>query len=173
VGHRDVLCGLHIENGGSWSPPSAPLPKDAPEEASHLPPESAYFLAVNRNKRSVTVNFKHQEGLEILHRLVQSSHVLVENFVPGKLASMGLGWEDCKRINPRLVYASITGAMLFLSAFTLILLVPAGYGQTGPYRQAPGYDVVIEAEAGLMHMLVCCSVSSRVIRSHPSQHRRI
>lgn len=98
-------------NGGSWIPPSAPLPKGAPEEASHLPPESAYFLAANRNKRSMTVNFKHREGLEILHRLVRSSHVLVENFIPGKLSSMGLGWADCKKINPRLVYASITGVI--------------------------------------------------------------
>lgn len=119
----------------SWTPPSAPLPRDPPPETSHLPPESAYFLSANRNKRSITVNFKHRDGLEILHKLVKRSDVLVENFVPGKLSSMGLGWEDCKRINPRLVYASITG-----------------YGQTGPYRQAPGYDVVIEAEAGLMHI---------------------
>lgn len=82
---------------------------DAPHETSHLPPESAYFLAVNRNKRSITVDFKRPEGLEILHKLVKSSDVLVENFVSGKLASLGLGWEDCREINPRLVYASITG----------------------------------------------------------------
>ncbi|KAG6372853.1 CoA-transferase family III domain-containing protein [Boletus reticuloceps] len=119
----------------TWSPPSAPVVEGAPHETCHLPPESAYFLAVNRNKRSVTVDFKRTEGLEILHRLVKSSDVLVENFVSGKLASMGLGWEDCQKINPRLVYASITG-----------------YGQTGPYREAAGYDVIIEAEAGLMHI---------------------
>ncbi|KAG8214761.1 CAIB/BAIF family enzyme [Butyriboletus roseoflavus] len=119
----------------SWSPPSSPVIKDAPKETSHLPPESAYFLAVNRNKRSITVDFKRAEGLEILHKLVKSSDVLVENFVSGKLASLGLGWEDCQKINPRLVYASITG-----------------YGQTGPYREAAGYDVIIEAEAGLMHI---------------------
>lgn len=85
------------------------MAEDAPEEASHLPPESAYFLAVNRNKRSITVDFKRAEGLEVLHKLVRSSHVLVENFVSGKLATLGLGWEDCRKINPRLVYASITG----------------------------------------------------------------
>lgn len=72
-------------------------------------PESAYFLAVNRNKRSVTVNFKDPDGLAILHKLVERSDVLVENFIPGKLAKMGLGWDDCRAINPRLVYASITG----------------------------------------------------------------
>lgn len=78
---------------GSWSPPSAPLLDKAPSDASHLPPESAYFLAVNRNKRSITVNFKDPSGLEILKKLVQESDVLVENFISGKLASMGLGWE--------------------------------------------------------------------------------
>jgi len=60
---------------------------------------------------------------------------MVENFISGKLGTMGLGWKDCQKINPRLIYTSITG-----------------YGQTGPYRQAAGYDVVIEAEAGLMHI---------------------
>ncbi|EJF63500.1 CAIB/BAIF family enzyme [Dichomitus squalens] len=119
----------------SWYPPAAPLSEFAPEEAAHLPPESAYFLAVNRNKRSITVNFKEPEGLAIVHKLVQRSDVLVENFVSGKLAEFGLGWEDCKKINPRLIYASITG-----------------YGQTGPYRKAAGYDVIVEAEAGLMHI---------------------
>lgn len=78
----------------------------------HLPPESAYFLAINRNKRSMTVNFKKPEGLEIIHQLIKRSDILVENFISGKLASMGLGWEDCRKINPRLIYASITGAFL-------------------------------------------------------------
>ncbi|RDB17933.1 Succinate--hydroxymethylglutarate CoA-transferase [Hypsizygus marmoreus] len=119
----------------SWCPPSAPTLDTSPEASNHLPAESAYFLAVNRNKRSMTVNFKTPEGLEILHRLVERSDILVENFVSGKLASMGLGWEDCHKINPRLIYASITG-----------------YGQTGPYKTAPGYDVIIEGEAGLMHI---------------------
>lgn len=57
----------------------------------------------------MTVNFKTPEGLAIVHKLVERADVLVENFVSGKLASMGLGWEDCKRINERLIYASITG----------------------------------------------------------------
>ena len=67
--------------------------ENAPSGTSHLPPESAYFLAVNRNKRSVTVNFKTPDGLEIVKKLIRQSDVLVENFVAGKLASMGLGWE--------------------------------------------------------------------------------
>src|SRR5947209_19051690 len=77
--------------------------------ARHLPPESAYFLAVNRNKRSMTVNLKKSEGIEIVRKLVKRSDVLVENFIPGKLASIGLGWEDCQQVNPRLIYASVTG----------------------------------------------------------------
>ncbi|TFY66900.1 hypothetical protein EVG20_g4184 [Dentipellis fragilis] len=122
-----------VISSGSWNPPSAPLAADDP--APHLPPESAYFLAVNRNKRSITVNFKDPAGLDILRKLVEKSDVLVENYIPGKLASMGLGWDDCKKWNPRLIYASITG-----------------YGQTGPFRKAAGYDVIIEGEAGLMHI---------------------
>ncbi|KLO06969.1 CAIB/BAIF family enzyme [Schizopora paradoxa] len=119
----------------TWHPPSAPLSEDAPPKSEHLPPESAYFLAVNRNKRSLTVNFKHADGLEIIRKLVRSADVLVENFIPGKLSTFGLGWEDCHKLNPRLIYASISG-----------------YGQTGPYKKAAGYDVIIEAEAGLMHI---------------------
>ncbi|SJL07690.1 related to alpha-methylacyl-coa racemase [Armillaria ostoyae] len=110
----------------TWNPPSAPLLSTADQS---LPPESAYFLAVNRNKRSITINFKSDEGISILHKLVAQSDVLVENYISGKLAEMKLGWEDCREINPRLVYASITG-----------------YGQTGPYRKAAGYDVIIEGE---------------------------
>ncbi|TFK74766.1 CoA-transferase family III [Pluteus cervinus] len=137
----DVIKVEEVSRGDdtrAWYPPSAPLPvnkADLPPRSAHLPPESAYFLAVNRNKRSITVNFKHPSGLEILRKLVKTSDVLVENFVAGKLEKMGLGWEQCKEINPRLVYASITG-----------------YGQSGPYREAAGYDVIIEAEAGLMHI---------------------
>ncbi|TFK89735.1 CAIB/BAIF family enzyme [Polyporus arcularius HHB13444] len=134
----DVIKVEEVSRGDdtrSWYPPAAPLVDSAPEEAAHLPPESAYFLAVNRNKRSITVNFKQPEGLAIVHKLVKQADVLVENFVSGKLAEMGLGWEECRQLNPRLVYASITG-----------------YGQTGPFRKAAGYDVIVEAEAGLMHI---------------------
>ncbi|KAG6845119.1 hypothetical protein H0H87_000546 [Tephrocybe sp. NHM501043] len=90
----------------SWNPPSAPLLRSAPAESSHLPPEAAYFLSVNRNKRSMTVNFKTPEGLEIIQRLIKHSDILVENFVSGKLATMGLGYEDCKKLNPHLIYAT-------------------------------------------------------------------
>lgn len=59
----------------------------------------------------MTVNFKTPEGLKILHELIRRSDILVENFVPGRLATMGLGWEDCRKLNPRLIYASISGTL--------------------------------------------------------------
>ncbi|PFH53883.1 hypothetical protein AMATHDRAFT_186479 [Amanita thiersii Skay4041] len=142
----------------SWYPPAAPTIPTAPAKSAHLPPESAYFLAVNRNKRSITVNFKTAKGLDILRKLVERSDVLVENFIAGKLGTMGLGYEDCKKINPRIIYASITGNdvhILFprINSDTIVLTTSgAGYGQTGPYREAAGYDVIIEGEAGLMHI---------------------
>lgn len=109
-----LFCGLIAQQlPGSWHPPSAPLADDAPSASNHLPPESAYFLAINRNKRSITVNFKTPEGLDIIRELVKRSDVLVENFVSGKLASLGLGWEECKQLNERLIYTSITGIFLF------------------------------------------------------------
>ncbi|KAL0066178.1 hypothetical protein AAF712_006803 [Marasmius tenuissimus] len=121
----------------TWNPPAASLLPESqqPTKSTHLPAESAYYLAINRNKRSITVDFKSPKGLEIIRKLVAQSDVLVENFIAGKLSEFGLGWEDCKKINPRLIYASVTG-----------------YGQTGPFRQNAGYDVIIEGEAGLMHI---------------------
>ncbi|KAI5785968.1 CoA-transferase family III domain-containing protein [Pyronema domesticum] len=97
--------------------------------------ESAYFLCANRNKRSVGVSFKDKRGQEILKRLAKESDVLVENYLPGTLAKYGLGYQQLKEINPRLIYASITG-----------------YGQTGPHSSRAGYDVMVEAEFGLMHI---------------------
>ncbi|KAI7866124.1 CoA-transferase family III domain-containing protein [Spinellus fusiger] len=116
----------------AWGPPFTES-MDPQDDACQG--ESAYFLSVNRNKKSVTINFKSKEGQTILHDLVKQCDVLVENYVPGKLAEIGMGYDQVSKINPRLIYASITG-----------------YGQTGPYASRPGYDVVIEAEAGLMHI---------------------
>ena len=95
--------------------------------------ESAYFLSINRNKESVTLDFKQPEGHEILARLIAKSDVLVENFRPGTLAKMGFDYQSLAPTHPRLVYASVSG-----------------FGQTGPRRREPGYDAVIQAEGGLM-----------------------
>ena len=95
--------------------------------------ESAYFLSVNRNKESVSLDFKHPQGRDVLDRLIARADVLVENFKPGTMDRAGFGWETLHARHPRLVYASISG-----------------YGQTGPRSNEPGYDAVIQAEGGLM-----------------------
>jgi formyl-CoA transferase/CoA:oxalate CoA-transferase len=95
--------------------------------------ESAYFLSINRNKESVTLDFKQPDGHEILERLLAMADVVVENFRPGTLDAIGLGGTDVLGRHPRIVYCSISG-----------------YGQTGPRREEPGYDAVMQAEGGLM-----------------------
>ncbi len=95
--------------------------------------ESAYFMSLNRNKESITLNLKTPEGKEILKELVKHVDVLVENFRPGTMEKLGLGYDLLKEINPRLIYASSTG-----------------YGQTGPYSQRPAYDAVVQAMGGIM-----------------------
>jgi len=95
--------------------------------------ESAYFLSINRNKESVTLDFKHAGGRAILERLVEKADVLVENFRPGTLTRLGLDYESLGSRFPRLVYCSISG-----------------FGQTGPRSKQPGYDAVIQGEGGLM-----------------------
>lgn len=95
--------------------------------------QSAYYLAINRNKRSLTLNLKHPEAQRIARELAAQSHIVIENFKPGQMQRFGLDYESLKAVNPALVYASITG-----------------YGQTGPYSDRPGYDHVIQALSGLM-----------------------
>jgi formyl-CoA transferase/CoA:oxalate CoA-transferase len=95
--------------------------------------ESVYFLSVNRNKESLTLDFKDPDGRRLLHRLVARADVFVENFAPGTLARLGLDYASLAPEHPRLVYASISG-----------------YGQTGPLRGRAGYDAVTQAESGLM-----------------------
>ena len=97
--------------------------------------ESCYFLSVNRNKKSVCVDFKHKDGNNIIKRLVEKSDVLVENFLPGKLSEMGLNYESLKEINPGLIYCSITG-----------------FGSKGPYAGRAGYDVIAASIGGLLHV---------------------
>ena len=95
--------------------------------------ESAYFLSVNRNKESVTLDFKQPDGRRLLDQLMARADVLVENFRPGTLARVGLDYHSLETSHPRLVYCSISG-----------------FGQDGPRWAQPGYDAVIQAEGGLM-----------------------
>jgi crotonobetainyl-CoA:carnitine CoA-transferase CaiB-like acyl-CoA transferase len=95
--------------------------------------ESAYFLSINRNKESVTLDFKHPDGRAILDSLIARADVLVENFRPGTLAKIGLDYRTLASRQPRLVYCSVSG-----------------FGQTGPRTKEPGYDAVMQGEGGLM-----------------------
>jgi crotonobetainyl-CoA:carnitine CoA-transferase CaiB-like acyl-CoA transferase len=95
----------------------------------------SYFLQLNRNKKSITVNLQSSAGAEVLRRLIVSSDVLVENFRPDGLANLGFGYEAARELNPALIYCSISA-----------------YGQTGSRKSISGYDAVIQAESGLMDM---------------------
>ncbi len=95
--------------------------------------ESAYYLGLNRNKYSITLDFKNPDDVKQLLELVRNATVLVENFRPGTLDKLGLGYEQLRSINPGLIYCSISG-----------------YGHNGPYAMRPGYDFVAQAESGIM-----------------------
>ena len=97
--------------------------------------ESAYFVGVNRNKRSVTLDIGKPEGQAIAQELVQQCDILVENFKVGTLARYGLGYEQLHATQPGLIYCSITG-----------------FGQTGPYAPRPGYDGLVQAMGGVMSL---------------------
>ena len=98
--------------------------------------ESAYFLCLNRNKKSVTVNIKDPKGQEILHTLAAKSDVFIANFPSGKLEKYRLNWDYLKTVNDKLVYVNISG-----------------YGQEGPYSQRPAYDLIMEGESGLTDLI--------------------
>ncbi len=117
---------IKIENpdGGddtrSWGPP-------------FLNGVSTYFISINRNKKSLTLNLKHERGKALLRDLIQKSDVMVENFRPGTLDKLGFSWKAIHQINSRMIFASLSG-----------------FGQTGPRRNEPGFDVVIQGEGGVM-----------------------
>lgn len=93
--------------------------------------ESTYFMQLNRNKRGITLDLK--KGKHVLLKLIQETDVLVENFRPGTMEKLGLGYEELKKINPGLVYLALSG-----------------FGQYGPYRDRPGYDLIAQGMSGLM-----------------------
>jgi formyl-CoA transferase len=95
--------------------------------------ESAYYLCCNRNKKSIVIDLKDPRGVEVIHELARVCDVVVENFTPGLTQRLGLDYAKLRELNPRLVYCSITA-----------------YGQDGPYRDRPGYDMVLSAVGGLM-----------------------
>src|SRR5438094_6745835 len=97
---------------------------------------SATFCSLNRNKRSITLDIRQDEGRDILLRFLAAADVFIENFRPGTLAKRGLGYETVRELNPKIVYCSISG-----------------FGHTGPYRDRPGYDTVGQAMSGLLSLL--------------------
>jgi crotonobetainyl-CoA:carnitine CoA-transferase CaiB-like acyl-CoA transferase len=110
------------DDSRSWGPP-------------FVEGESAYFMSVNRNKKSIVLNMKSEKSSEIIHKLIKQSDVLVENFRPGAMERLGLDYERVKEMNPQLIYCSISG-----------------FGQDGPYRMLPGMDQVLQGMGGIMSM---------------------
>lgn len=113
----------------AWGPPFL---RDAQGEATS---EAAYYLAANRNKRSVTIDFTLAEGQKLVRELAARSDILIENFKVGGLQAYGLDYESLRAVNPDLIYCSITG-----------------FGQTGPYAKRAGYDFMIQGLGGLMSL---------------------
>jgi len=108
------------DDSRSWGPP-------------FIEGESAYFMSINRNKKSITLNMKHQKAHQIMKKLIEKSDVLVENFRPGTIERLGYGYEEVKKINPGIIFCSISG-----------------FGQDGPYKNLPGFDQVLQGMGGLM-----------------------
>ncbi|UCH01377.1 MAG: CoA transferase, partial [Candidatus Bathyarchaeota archaeon] len=97
--------------------------------------ESAYFLSVNRNKKSITLNLRSDKGRAILYRMASTFDILIENFRPGIVQKLGIDYATISKVNPKLIYCSISG-----------------FGQSGPYREKPSYDIVGQAMSGLMSL---------------------
>lgn len=95
--------------------------------------ESAYYMNLNRNKKGMSLNLKSPKGKEIFQEMVKKADVVVENYRPGTMDKLGLGYNDLKKINPRIIYGAVSG-----------------FGQYGPYSRRPGYDIISQAMSGLM-----------------------
>jgi formyl-CoA transferase/CoA:oxalate CoA-transferase len=106
--------------GRSWAPP-------------YTGGEASYFLGLNAGKQGVSINLKHPEGIELCLRMIEKADILIENFRPGTMERLGLGYERVRTSNPRLVYCSISG-----------------YGQNGPSRDQPAMDLILQASSGLI-----------------------
>jgi formyl-CoA transferase len=115
------------------------LPETGDETRQWGPPfiagESSYFMSVNRNKRSVTLDLKSEAGLEALRRLTAKADVLVENFRPGTMERLGLSYEQARQLNPSLVFCSVSG-----------------FGQTGPRARQPAYDAILQGMGGVQYL---------------------
>ena len=119
---------IEIPNGGDDTRAYPPFRNNINDEK-----ESIYFANINRNKKGITLNLKSDEGKEIFRKLVRKADIVVENYRPGVMDKLGIGYDDLKKINPRIIYGSASG-----------------FGNTGPYRLRPGYDILAQAMGGMM-----------------------
>lgn len=126
---------IKVERRGGGDDARMLGPPWMPLASSEDSDQSTYFQTVNRNKRSLTIDFTSPRGAELLRRMIPKCDVLIENFRTGTLARYGLGYEDLRQINPALVYCSVTG-----------------FGQNGPYSDRSGYDYLIQAMGGVMYL---------------------
>ena len=124
---------IKIERPGTGDDSRAFGPPWVKDGAGRDTKDSAYYTSANRGKKSVTLNIAVPEGQAIVRELAKSSDVLIENYKYGDLARYGLGYEQLRELNPRLIYCSVTG-----------------FGQSGPYRERPGYDFMIQGMGGMM-----------------------
>jgi CoA:oxalate CoA-transferase len=112
-------------------------PPEVGDDSRHFGPfvgkESAYFMSLNRNKRSITLNFKKEEHIELFREMVKKADVVLENYRPGTMEKFGLGYDELKQINPKIIYAACSG-----------------FGHSGPYMDKPAYDIVVQAMGGIM-----------------------
>ncbi|HQE67479.1 MAG TPA: CaiB/BaiF CoA-transferase family protein, partial [Bacillota bacterium] len=95
--------------------------------------QSAYFISINRGKKSISIDLKSEKGIEVVKELVSKVDVVAENFRPGTMEKLGLSYEQLKKINPRLIFATMSG-----------------FGQTGPYSKRPAYDMIVQGMGGIM-----------------------
>lgn len=119
---------IEIPNGGDDTRSYPPFRNNRRGEK-----ESVYFANINRNKSGITLNLKSEDGKELFRELVKKADIVVENYRPGVMDKLGLGYDELKKINPRLIYGSASG-----------------FGNTGPYRLRPGYDILAQAMGGMM-----------------------
>ncbi|WP_425148652.1 CaiB/BaiF CoA transferase family protein [Deinococcus sp.] len=130
-------CGMRLGDLGAdvlkIEPPEGEWQRHHAIADAYVGGETTGLLGMNRNKRSVTLNLKHEEGRELFYRLARQADVVIQNFRHGTAERLGIGYEDLRALNPRLVYCSISG-----------------YGEDGPYRNRPGQDLVIQGYAGAM-----------------------
>jgi CoA:oxalate CoA-transferase len=125
-----VLCDLGAEVIKVERPPYGDVARTT---GPYLNGWSAYFFSINRGKKSLSIDLRRREGKDLFLRLAAKADVVMENFTPGTLDRLGLGWEALRAVNPRLILASTSG-----------------FGQTGPYRDRPALDIIVQAMGGVM-----------------------